>query len=162
MSALLQNISSMLAFQLILAMTLGGFIGWERKHWKKPAGGRTLMLISLGSALFTIISKEAAFAFGSQASVDPTRIASNILTGIGFIGAGVILHQGARVAGITTAAAVWVSAAVGMAVALEFYGLAILTTILTIVGLNLFYLIRLVRARLTKQEFTHDEENEDW
>jgi len=143
-----------LVFELLLAMALGWLMGWERKHWKKPAGGRTFMLIALGSCLFSIISIESAQALAGHALVDPTRIASNILTGIGFIGAGLILHTHEHVEGVTSAAALWVAAAVGMAVAFHLYFLAILVAILTVVGLNLSYATRKIVSRVAH----HDEE----
>lgn len=145
-----------LVFQLIFAMFFGWLIGWERKHWKKPAGGRTFMLIALGSCLFSIISIEAAKILSNGALVDPTRIAANILTGIGFIGAGLIFHRQEHVEGVTSAAAIWVAAAVGMAVAFHFYTLALVTSLLTVIGLNLGYATRKFVARVT-----HNHEHRD-
>ena len=96
--------------QLILAATLGGLVGWQRSHIHKAAGFRTYILVSVGSALFTILS---LYAFGDS---DPGRVASQILTGIGFIGAGAILHKKDSTEGVTTAAGLWAIAAIGMAV----------------------------------------------
>ena len=143
---------SQLIFKLIIAMVLGWLMGWERKHWKKPAGGRTFMLIALGSCLFTIISVEGARALSNSSMVDPMRVASNVLTGIGFIGAGLILHHEERVEGVTSAAAIWVAAAVGMAVALHFYTLALFTALLTVVGLNIGYATRKIVSRVSRSE----------
>ncbi|MDO8558271.1 MAG: MgtC/SapB family protein [bacterium] len=154
-----QNHELQLIFHLIFAMALGWLIGWERKHWKKPAGGRTFMLISLGSCLFTIISVEGARMFSQGASIDPLRIASNVLTGIGFIGAGLILHHEERVEGVTSAAALWVAAAVGMSVAFHFYTLAIVTALLTVTGLNLSYATRKFYSHVSQKE--HGAEGED-
>ncbi len=123
-------------------MILGAIIGMERKRWKKPAGGRTFMLISLGSCIFTIISMEAARSFTLGAGTDITRIASNILTGIGFIGAGIIMHKADRVEGVTSAAAIWMTAAIGMSAGFGFYFLAITATILAEIGLNFSYATR--------------------
>lgn len=144
--------------KLVIAMALGWLIGWERKHWKKPAGGRTFMLISLGSCLFTLVSIEAALIFASQTPADPTRIASNILTGMGFIGGGIILHRQDHVEGVTSAAAIWVAAAVGMAVALEMYLVAGLTSVFTVIGLNLKYVTRKMMASVANN---HSEEDSD-
>ena len=148
-----ESLQTQLVFELLLAMLLGWLMGWERKQWKKPAGGRTFMLIALGSCLFSIISIEGAQALAGRALVDPTRIASNILTGIGFIGAGLILHTHEHVEGVTSAAALWVAAAVGMAVAFQLYFLSILVAVLTVVGLNLSYATRKIVSRVAR----HDE-----
>jgi putative Mg2+ transporter-C (MgtC) family protein len=114
-------------FQIILAAMLGGFIGLEREYRQKPAGFRTHLLVSVGSTLFTILSIEGFKQFGS-AVLDPSRVASNILTGIGFIGAGAILRHEDRVVGLTTAAGLWLTAAIGMAVGTRFYTIAIVTS----------------------------------
>lgn len=94
----------------MLAILIGGIIGAEREYQNKSAGFRTMMLISMGSALFTIIS------VGIDNTTSPDRIASNIVTGIGFVGAGVIFKSDTGVNGITTAATIWVTAALGMGV----------------------------------------------
>lgn len=93
------------------ALLLGALIGLEREYSHKAAGLRTHMLVSLGSAIFTYFSLNLA-----QGGGDPTRIASQIVTGIGFLGGGVILRQGATVYGLTTAACIWATAAIGMGV----------------------------------------------
>lgn len=155
---MLENHQSQLIAELLLAMFLGWIMGWERKHWKKPAGGRTFMLISLGSCLFTIISIEGAQELVGRALADPTRIASNILTGIGFIGAGLILHTHEHVEGVTSAAALWVAAAVGMAVAFHLYFLAVVVAALTVVGLNLSYATRKIVSRVSRRDDESPEE----
>jgi putative Mg2+ transporter-C (MgtC) family protein len=96
--------------KLLLAILIGGIIGAEREYQNKSAGLRTMMLISLGSALFTIISMDI------DNTTSPDRIASNIVTGIGFVGAGVIFKGDTGVNGITTAATIWVTAALGMGI----------------------------------------------
>lgn len=96
--------------KILLAVVAGGLIGFEREYRDKAAGFRTLILICTGACLFTILSAE--FATDS----DPNRIAANIVTGVGFLGAGVILRDGTRVIGITTAATIWLTAAVGMGI----------------------------------------------
>ncbi len=105
--------------QLALATLLGALIGVERELARKTAGMRTFALVSLGSALFTIIS-QIAFVNFVGSSFDPSRIASQVVVGIGFIGAGMIVLDKSHVRGLTTAAGLWVSAAVGMAVAYHF------------------------------------------
>jgi putative Mg2+ transporter-C (MgtC) family protein len=96
--------------KILLAVTAGGLIGLEREFRDKAAGFRTLIFISAGACLFTVFSSKLAV------SSDPTRIAANIVTGVGFLGAGVILRDGGKVIGLTTAAAIWLTAAVGMGI----------------------------------------------
>ncbi|MEM2918564.1 MAG: MgtC/SapB family protein [Candidatus Altiarchaeota archaeon] len=115
--------------RLIVATILSAVIGFEREKMKKPAGLRTYMLVCLGSCLITIVS----MSFGE----DPARIASNIITGVGFLGAGVIIAQGANVIGVTTAASLWAVSAVGLCVGIGEYLLAIITTLLIYIILKL-------------------------
>lgn len=116
--------------RLALAAGLGGAIGLEREFRRKPAGIRTNMLIGLGSALFAILSIELGTAAGS-----PDRVAAQVVTGIGFLGAGAILRSGQNVHGLTTAATIWVNAAIGMAAGLGDLSLAATATALTLVVL---------------------------
>ena len=123
--------------RLALAAGLGGVIGIERELRDRYAGLRTHLLVSLGSALFTIVSAYAwtGFKFGGGGSYDPTRIAAQIVTGIGFLGAGAIMRQGISVHGLTTAATLWMSAAIGMTAATGFYAVAALATAVTLIVL---------------------------
>ena len=130
--------------QLFLAAILGGLIGLERKIANKPAGIRTYALVSLGSALFCLISQ---LAFSASLSLDPSRIASQIIVGIGFVGAGVIIFHRSKIRGITTAASLWVTAGIGMAVGFKLYLLALLTTLLVLIILVIFWLIEVPFAR---------------
>jgi putative Mg2+ transporter-C (MgtC) family protein len=116
--------------RLLLAAALGGVLGLEREFRHKSAGLRTNILIAVGSALFTIMSLNLAGSSGG----DPTRVAAQIVTGIGFFGAGAIMRTGSGVHGLT-AATVWVNAAVSVAVGGGEYRLAIIATIVTIVAL---------------------------
>jgi putative Mg2+ transporter-C (MgtC) family protein len=116
--------------RLALAAVLGGAIGLEREYRRKPAGLRTNILIALGSALFSVLSFELGAAAGS-----PDRIAAQIVTGIGFLGAGAILRSGESVHGLTTAATIWVNAAIGMAAGLGSYALAVGSAVITLVVL---------------------------
>ena len=118
--------------RLALAAVLGGVIGLEREYHRKPAGLRTNMLIALGSALFSILSVELGAGAGS-----PDRIAAQVVTGIGFLGAGAILRSGENVHGLTTAATIWVNAAIGMAAGLGSYTVAAVSTAITLVVLAL-------------------------
>jgi len=121
-----------LALRLALGLVLGAAIGFERELHRQPAGFRTHSLVALGSALFTIIS---AYGFAGD-SVDPTRIAAQIVTGIGFIGAGTILQHRGNVRGLTTAASLWSVAAIGMAAGAGMLTLAVIGTTLVLVVLS--------------------------
>jgi len=119
-----------LAWRLLLAAALGAAVGLEREYRQKPAGLRTNILIALGSALFTILSISMGHESGTA-----DRIAAQIVTGIGFLGGGAILRSGNTVHGMTTAATIWVNAAIGMAAGLGQFALATLTAALTLVVL---------------------------
>lgn len=116
---------------LLLAALCGAVLGFEREVKQKSAGLRTNMLISIGAALYTLMSYELADGSGA----DPTRVAAQIVTGIGFLGAGAILRTDAGIHGLTTAATIWVNAAVGVAAGGGEYHLAIIATIVTLVVL---------------------------
>lgn len=118
----------------ILALIFGGLIGLQREKAERPAGLRTHALVCLGSTVFTLISY---LGFSSLYDVDPSRIAAGIVTGIGFIGAGVIFRQGPLVRGVTTAASIWVVASVGMALGTKLYYLALLVTVLGFITLSI-------------------------
>lgn len=115
---------------VVLAFILGGVLGWQRENRGKSAGPRTYALVAGGSALFTLLSVNA---FGA----DMARVASQIVVGIGFLGAGIILHRENRVEGLTTAAGLWVAAAIGMAVGVGYYILAIAVNFLSL-GIFMF------------------------
>ena len=123
--------------RVLLAAVLGGFVGFEREFRDQPAGFRTHILVSLGAALFTMAGAYGVSGFVGSGSVsfDPTRIAAQVVTGIGFLGAGAILRYGVTVRGLTTAAALWVTAAVGVAVGLGYYAGAVVTSAATVVSL---------------------------
>ena len=124
-------------FRLALAALLGGLIGIERELREHDAGLRTHMLVSVGSALFTIVSAYgfSEFLGSGEATVraDPTRIAAQIVTGIGFLGAGAIIRMGVSVRGLTTAASLWVVAAIGLAAGAGYWSGAVITTGLVLV-----------------------------
>jgi putative Mg2+ transporter-C (MgtC) family protein len=123
MEAHLQEILSMVS-----AVLLGGIIGCERYLRDKPAGIRTNILICLGSCAFTIISTKIG-------GPEPTRIAAQIVTGIGFLGAGAIIQSGSNIHGLTTAAGIWTVAAIGMACGTGMYSIALTVTFLTMIVL---------------------------
>jgi putative Mg2+ transporter-C (MgtC) family protein len=134
-----------LLLQLALAILLGGAIGLERELSGKPAGLRTNMLICLGATLFTVLSLKISSGRG-----DPGRIAAQILTGVGFIGAGTILHARGAVTGLTSAATIWVVSAIGMAIGAGAYVEAVGTTLLvTVVLAGLGYVEKLIARRAT-------------
>jgi putative Mg2+ transporter-C (MgtC) family protein len=111
--------------RLVIAVLLGGIIGYERERAAKPAGVRTHGMVSLGAALFAVIS---LYGFGERG--DPARVAAQIVSGIGFLGAGLILHHRGSVQGLTTAASVWVTAAIGLAVGVGMAAMAVVTALL--------------------------------
>lgn len=121
-----------LAWRLLLAAGLGAAVGLEREYRQKPAGLRTNILIALGSALFTILSILMGHESGTA-----DRIAAQIVTGIGFLGGGAILRSGNTVHGMTTAATIWVNAAIGVAAGMGQYALATATAVLTLVVLGI-------------------------
>jgi putative Mg2+ transporter-C (MgtC) family protein len=124
--------------RLLVAALLGGLIGYEREHADKPTGVRDHVLVSVGSALFVLVGMYG-FDAGTDSGRDPARVAAQVVTGIGFLGAGAILRTEGHVRGLTTAAGIWVTAAIGVAVALggRFYLIAIFTTVLTLAVLFL-------------------------
>ena len=144
-----------IAVRLLVAAGLSGAIGAERELRERAAGLRTHMLVGVGAALFTLVS---AYAWGDfvfdrsrGTALDPTRIAAQIVTGIGFLGAGAIIRQGLSVRGLTTAAGLWVAAAIGMAAGAGFYAAAILTTAIVLVGLGPFRLLERALNRVGGQ-----------
>ena len=141
-----------LVLRLLLAAFLAGAIGLEREIRDQPAGFRTHMLVSLGACLFAVISAYGWVPF-TEANphvvirVDPTRIAAQIVTGIGFLGAGAILRSGMSVRGLTTAASLWVVAAIGAAVGLGSY---VVGTATAVIALLTLLFLRPLRTRLVR------------
>jgi putative Mg2+ transporter-C (MgtC) family protein len=121
--------------RLAAAALLCGAIGYERETRHKPAGLRTNVLVGLGTAAMTIVSIEVARFSPAPEAIDISRIASTILTGIGFIGAGTIIQSRGSVQGLTTAASIWVVAAIGLASGLGLYTLAVITTVAALIAL---------------------------
>ena len=123
-----------LALRLAVGLALGALIGFERELHSQPAGFRTHSVVALGAAIFTVVS-----AFGFEGiGADPTRIAAQIVSGIGFIGAGTIIQARGQVRGLTTAASLWSVAGIGMAAGAALYWVAVIGTVLMLVILSLF------------------------
>ena len=136
--------------RLVLAALLGAVIGLERESHRRPAGFRTHTLVCLGSALVMLVS---AYALARQPGAwpyDPTRIAAQVVSGIGFLGAGTILREGPVIRGLTTAASLWVVAGIGLAVGAGFYLGAVVTTVLSVA--TLVWLSRIERQVLFSKE----------
>ncbi len=122
--------------RIVLSIFLSGVIGIERKFYHKPAGFRTNILVGLGSTILMLITLSAVETYSTtMASIDVTRIAAQVVTGIGFLGAGAIIQGRGSIHGLTTAASIWVVAAIGMAVGLGFYAVASVGTVAALVVL---------------------------
>lgn len=125
-----------LSIRVAAAIVLGGLVGFEREFSDQPAGFRTHILVSLGAMLFTVVGAYGIREFASDdINFDPTRIAAQVVSGIGFLGAGAILREGLNVKGLTTAAALWVTAAIGVAVGFGYWVGATLTTLGAVIAL---------------------------
>lgn len=135
-----------LTIRLLLSVLLGGLIGYERERNNRPAGFRTHILVCLGSTLLMLISAYgfAAFAGAKGVTIDPTRLAAQVIPSIGFLGAGTILRNDFSVTGLTTAASLWVASAIGLAVGVGFYFGAMLVTCMVLLSL---YILNKVEKR---------------
>lgn len=144
--------------RVALAVALGAVIGLEREISRQPAGFRTHVALSLGAALFGLISIHAFDSFTGETAttnvrIDVTRVASQVAVGVGFLGAGAILKEGGSVRGLTTAASLWTTAAIGLAVGVGYYSAAVAVTVALLVALvGLRSVRRLVRRRLAREE----------
>ena len=140
--------------RLLLAAVFGALIGIEREYRSKVAGLRTHLLVTIGSALLMLLSK---YGFGGEG--DPARIAAQIVSGIGFIGAGaIIMDRRHAVHGLTTAAGIWVSSGIGMTVGAGMYALATAATVLSLLGLELaVFALRSPKERIAEKEESDDK-----
>lgn len=137
--------------RLVAALVFGGMVGIERVVAHKKAGVRTYALVSMGSALFMIISVLLTDAYLSVADVDPTRLASQIVVGVGFLGGGLIVLNGTHLRGLTTAAGLWVAAGIGMAAGFGLYLLGFIAAVLTLfVFTILWYFEQGIKAIIPK------------
>lgn len=136
------NADVIVFLQLILALLLGMFLGTERTFAGRTAGMRTYALVSLSSCLLVIIARFVGTQFPiDSAAVNPMQLLAGIVTGIGFLGAGVIFHNKESTSGLTTAAGIWVTSAIGIAVGYELYSIAIFTTLATLIIFSLLWVV---------------------
>lgn len=133
---------------MLVSLVLGTAVGWERQIGRKPAGLRTHTLVCLGSTLFVLLTVHASQNYGGG-NVDPTRIIHGVVTGVGFLGAGSIMRQEGFVQGLTTAASIWMVAAIGVAVGVGAWSLAITGTVLALIVLEGY---RWIERRLSPPE----------
>ncbi|MBD3245757.1 MAG: hypothetical protein GF333_01970 [Candidatus Omnitrophica bacterium] len=124
------------AIRLIVAFLCGSLLGFERERKSREAGLRTHILVCVGSALFMLISLHVYEAYPEADSLDPSRIAAGVVTGIGFLGAGTIIRSQEGIRGLTTAASVWMSSAIGLAVGSGYYIAAIIATVIAYLCLS--------------------------
>lgn len=129
--------------QLLLAVTLGSLIGIERELRGRLAGVKTHALVCLGAGLFTILSVVGFQGSASGTGLDPSRVASQIVVGIGFLGAGLIIFQQSQIQGLTTAAGIWTTAAIGMAIGVKFYFVALFATFLVLLVYAVLYYLEI-------------------
>lgn len=158
-----QTITLVSMIKLITAAILGGLVGLEREVSGHSAGFRTNILISLGACLFTILSLHGfPVSEGSPGPQDPARVAAQIVSGVGFLGAGALLQTGNKVKGLTTAASVWLVAAIGMAVGTGALVLGIFTTVLSILALRwLLPISRWLDDRMEAQDKRREKDERD-
>jgi putative Mg2+ transporter-C (MgtC) family protein len=136
--------------RLIISAVLGGIIGFEReKHKQKMAGLRTHIIVCVGSALIMLVSIYMFEIYSAYRTVDPSRIAASVITGIGFLGAGTIIRSGGSVMGLTTAASIWTVSGIGLAVGCGFYMAGYVTTVIVFITL---YLLRKLPIEDKKEE----------
>ncbi len=148
-SSQLDNFYISMVLRLILACILGGIIGYEREHVHRPAGFRTHILVCVGSALVMITSEFIYFKYSSHVNVDPARLGAQVISGIGFLGAGTIIKEGVSVKGLTTAASLWAVSCVGIAIGIGFYSGALVAT--AIIFLTLIVLKK-TQSRIASQK----------
>ncbi len=137
--------------RLLLACVLGGFIGYERESMNRPAGFRTHILVCVGAALVMVTSEFIFERYKSSVNIDPARLGAQVISGIGFLGAGTIIREGVNVKGLTTAASLWAVSCVGIAAGIGFYEGAIAATI--IIYLTLIVLKKLENYISRKDQF---------
>lgn len=158
MENILDGATLEIILRLFVAVVLGIIIGTERVWAHKTAGMRTYALVALGAALFIIISEAIVSKYLFIGGFDPTRIASQIIVGIGFLGAGSIMLQGSRLKGLTTASGLWVAAGIGMASGFGLFNIAIIATVLT---LFIFIVLWFIEKKIKKSKYYTEDVIED-
>lgn len=148
------SIEGLMVLRAVVAVALGAIIGWERERHGREAGIRTYAAVALGACVFGLVSAHVAGAS------DPTRIAASVVTGVGFLGAGVILRDQGRIAGLTTAATIWATAAMGLAVAYGMYVLGALTALIIFGLLALHHLPVWHKVKGNAKAHRRGEENQ--
>ena len=145
-----------MTIRLVAALAIGGAIGLERSYHGRPAGFRTHALVCMSTSLLMLVTFYETRWFpamsGGRITLDPTRMTQGIMTGIGFLGAGTIMKEGLSVRGLTTAASIWTTAAIGVLIGIGFYFPALLATVLTLGTLSLF---RWIENRMPSQFYAH-------
>jgi len=144
--------------RLLIALILGMVIGTERVWAHKTAGMRTYALVSMGSALFVIVSNEMVKYYTGMPGLNPLMIIAQIVVGVGFIGTGLIFSRESKMMGLTTATGLWVSAGIGMAAGFKLFNIAIIATVLT---LFIFIVLWFVEEQLKKSRFFKESINQD-
>jgi putative Mg2+ transporter-C (MgtC) family protein len=156
MSPVIGQVEIIMTIHVLGAMIVGGLIGLERSYHGRPAGFRTHALVCMASSLLMLVTvyqgQWMTLIPADAVRTDPTRMAQGIMTGIGFLGAGVIIKEGLTVRGLTTAASIWITSAIGILVGIGFYFPAILGTIGTLVVLSLF---RYIERKLPSEHYAH-------
>jgi putative Mg2+ transporter-C (MgtC) family protein len=151
--------NSDMILRLVLAIVLGMLVGAERFLIHKEAGIKTHALVSMGSALFIIISEMMMQKYANVGVFDPMRMASQIVVGIGFLGAGTIILSGSRLKGLTTASGLWVTAGLGMAAGFGLYGISIVATVLVLLVLIFGYIIEKPLLKISEKEEQTEKKN---
>ncbi|HNW71808.1 MAG TPA: MgtC/SapB family protein [Candidatus Paceibacterota bacterium] len=146
-----------IVLRLVIAMFLGMLVGTERFLARKEAGVRTHALVSVGSALFVIISEIVMQNYANMGAFDPMRMASQIVVGIGFLGAGSIILEGSRLKGLTTAGGLWVTAGIGMAAGFGLFGLATISTVLVLLILIFVYILEKPLLKISEKNDTAEK-----
>jgi len=139
--------------RLLLAVILGGIVGYEREHTKRPAGFRTHILVCAGSALVMVVSEFTFKKYIGFTKMDPARLGAQVISGIGFLGAGTIMREGSSVKGLTTAASLWIVSCIGLAVGAGFYSGAITATLITF--FTLIFLKKMESRLISKKRYVN-------
>lgn len=152
-----------IALRLLAAALMGGLIGWERGRAEKPADARTMMLIAVGAAGFVLVGARVVGGFqaGGVVQADPNRVLSYVVSGVGFLGAGAILHSKKAVLGLTTAASIWCTAAVGAAAGLGEYAVAAIVTVIVLVTLWCPWLLHRIRPGRADKDPAHTPRSDE-